>query len=194
MKMDSRTQFKQKWFNKGCEADDPFDRFFCFWIALVVAAQRAQTQYGICRRNATDAEKVQSYFSLRSEGVLKALDLSQPWLQKLAGRKGTEYQDPILDTGDPRQRESFDALSQHFLKLRDLDSYEVLETMAELLNKIRNNVFHGNKVYDDADDRDLLDLVNPLLESILRCAEALDQGANSRALEDTRSQVKRVHG
>ena len=30
------------------------------------------------------------------------------------------------------------------------------EYFAELLNKIRNNLFHGDKVYDDANDRELI--------------------------------------
>ena len=48
---------------------------------------------------------------------------------------------------------------------------------AEFLNKVRNNVFHGVKVYDDSDDLALLQRVNPILLSILRLAEPTLVGA-----------------
>jgi hypothetical protein len=39
------------------------------------------------------------------------------------------------------------------------------------LNKVRNNVFHGIKIYDDRDDVRVLKLVNPILREILQACE-----------------------
>jgi hypothetical protein len=48
---------------------------------------------------------------------------------------------------------------------------ELVTAVAELLNKIRNNVFHGVKVYDDREDLDLLRNVNPVLLAVLEESE-----------------------
>jgi hypothetical protein len=38
---------------------------------------------------------------------------------------------------------------------------------AEMINHVRNNLFHGAKAPDDEADRDLLEHVNPILLSVL---------------------------
>jgi hypothetical protein len=49
------------------------------------------------------------------------------------------------------------------------------EATAEILNKVRNNLFHGNKMYDDKEDREVLNLLTPLLMTIVRTCEALNE-------------------
>lgn len=194
IKADRRAQFTERWFKKAKVADDPFDRFFCLWIALVVAAQRTQTRYGLGTRNDTDAEKLKSYFGLKSDAVLEALNRSQAVVKKLGTRKGSDQQGAILDSGNKEQRKRFEDLSEHFLGRSGLDSGKVVEITAELLNKIRNNVFHGIKVYDDTDDQDLLNLINPLLESIIISTEGLGHSMEKGASNNTTSQTEQVHG
>lgn len=43
--------------------------------------------------------------------------------------------------------------------------------VAELLNEVRNNVFHGINVYYDREDLDLLRHLNPLLLTGLEASE-----------------------
>lgn len=43
--------------------------------------------------------------------------------------------------------------------------------IGELFNKIRNNLFHGVKVYDDSEDIELINTVNPILLEILEICE-----------------------
>jgi hypothetical protein len=62
---------------------------------------------------------------------------------------------------------------------------DLVRSVGELFNKIRNNVFHGVKVYDDAEDLELLQQVNPVLMDIIgRCEEELLKvpGANGKGL------------
>ena len=47
------------------------------------------------------------------------------------------------------------------------------EATAEILNKVRNNLFHGSRVYDDSNDCALLDLVTPILLTIVTSSEQL---------------------
>jgi len=48
-----------------------------------------------------------------------------------------------------------------------MDEDDRVRAVAELLNKVRNNVFHGVNVYDDKEDLKLLMLVNPVLLAVL---------------------------
>jgi hypothetical protein len=91
----------------------------------------------------------------------------------LARRRGTNYGHPIVDTGNPQLRDKFSKLAAHYTQDHSLSEEELVETVAELLNKIRNNLFHGVKVYDDREDIVLLELVNPVLLTILRNCEFL---------------------
>jgi hypothetical protein len=92
-------------------------------------------------------------------------------MRALARRKGTQYRNPIVDTGNPVLREHFRQLSQYYLDNKPLSAEDLVVYVAELLNKIRNNLFHGVKVYDDASDSALLQEVNPVLTSIINQCE-----------------------
>lgn len=174
MAEDRRLTFVKKWFQRAEQADDSFDRFFSLWIALIVAAQRVRTRTGtLSRENDTDREKVLHYFHVNSHDVLQVLQQNQDSMMMLAHRRGTNYANPIVDTGNPRLRDKFSKLAAHYTQNATLPQADLVETVAELLNKIRNNLFHGIKVYDDREDSALLGLVNPVLLEILRKCEPL---------------------
>ena len=44
------------------------------------------------------------------------------------------------------------------------------EDFTELLNKIRKNLFHGNKSYDNQEDKSLLKAILPVLKDITQIA------------------------
>jgi len=174
MAIDRRLTFVKKWFQRAAKANNPFDKFIYLWIALVVAAQRLRTRIGApFRENDTDREKILDYFRANSYKVSKALQGNQDSMVKLAQRRGTNYGNPIVDTGNPELRYKFSRLAAHYAQSGHLPEEELVETIAELLNKIRNNLFHGVKVYDDREDIALLELVNPLLLEILQKCESL---------------------
>lgn len=164
----------KKWFQRGEKAHDPFDRFFCLWIALIVAAQRLRTHRGVpSRRNNSDRKKVLDYFRANSHNVLQALQENHDSMLKSARRRGTNYGHPIVDIGNQKLRDKFSRLVAYYTQDAGLSQADLVETVAALLNKIRNNLFHGVKVYDDREDVELLELVNPVLRAILRKCEPL---------------------
>lgn len=77
-----------------------------------------------------------------------------------------------MDTGNANLRELFERLSRHHLNQVPMSDDERVEAVAELLNRVRKNVFHGMKLYDDREDLKLLGLVNPVLLSVLRHSES----------------------
>ncbi len=169
--MDKRVIFVQKWLERAKAEEDEFDRFFAAWIALVVAAQRARDLEPPLTENETDRDKVLFYFERNRARVKHALEARAPEMTALAQRRGTSHGNPIVDTGNPELRHRFSRLARHYAGQETLGDDELVCTLAELLNRVRNNAFHGGKVYDDRDDIELLGLVNPVLMTVLEEAE-----------------------
>lgn len=167
MAHDKRLIFVHKWLSRAKEAEDEFDQFFSAWIALIVAAQHAS--YSTSRHgNDTDRERVMAYFMANKTNVLRATSNCHEEMKWLAGRQGTTYANAIVDTGSPALRELFGRLSDHYRGGKPITTDDLLaKAIAELLNKVRNNVFHGAKVYDDKQDLELLRRVNPVLIAVL---------------------------
>jgi len=174
MATDKQLTYVKKWFQRGIEIDDPFDRFIYLWIALVIAAQRLRTHLGAAATEYnSDREKILDYFQTKNEQISQALKENQCSMVKLACRRGTNYGNPIVDTGNAELRDKFSKLAAHYTQNTPLSQGAIVQTVGELLNKIRNNLFHGAKVYDDREDTALLELVNPVLLKILRKCESL---------------------
>jgi len=175
MATDRRLTFIRKWVRRAEGAKDPFDAFFSVWIALIVAAQRLRTQLGTPFRQAEDddRQRVLDYFRVNQERILAGLREHEAGMIKLAHRRGTQHGSPIVDTGNTDLRRRFARLAAHYTQGPRLSDDELVRNVAELFNKIRNNVFHGVKVYDDRDDIAVLEQVNPVLVAVLRRCESL---------------------
>lgn len=168
---DRRISFVRKWLRRARHAQDEFDRFFSAWIALVVAAQRIRDSLGHPAEEDSDRQRVVDYFLANRVQVMRAIERHQAEMSWLARRRGTTYRNPIIDTGNPSLRDLFTRLSRHYTAGEPMQDDEHVRAIAELLNKVRNNVFHGAKVYDDREDLELLRNVNPVLLAVLEESE-----------------------
>lgn len=168
---DRRVTFVRKWLLRAREAEDEFDRFFSAWIALVVAAQRIRDSFGRPSEEDSDRQRVVDYFLAKKAEVMRAVGRHQEEMTWIAHRRGTTYGNAIIDTGNPDLRDLFAKLSRYYDARQPLQEDEHVKAIAELLNKVRNNVFHGVKVYDDKEDLDLLRKVNPVLLAVLEESE-----------------------
>jgi len=171
MATDRRAQFVKKWRRRAEKTADPFDRFFSAWIALVVAAQRSRDCFGPLAEDDTDRKRVEDYSSAKKTAILSAVGAHKVEMEWIAERRGMRYGDALVDTGNRDLRSTFSRLSRYYTEDEPMPEDERVEAIAQLLNKIRNNVFHGIKVYDDKDDIALLEKVNPVLLAILRETE-----------------------
>ncbi len=170
---DKRLTYARKWFLKGATVHDPFDRFIYSWISLVIAAQRlGRSPVG---ERDTDRERILDYFRLKSNDVFQVLQENRDRMFKLARRRGSHYGGRIVDTGSNELQSKFYRLAEHYTFNRPLDRDDLVEYTGELLNKIRNNLFHGEKVYDDREDIALLKLVTPILQGILAKCEGFER-------------------
>ena len=168
MATDRRLSFSKKWFQRAERSKDPFDKFFSLWIALIVSAQRLRTKYGSYGdERDTDREKILDYFRHNVTPISEVLVGHRDEMAMLARRRGSYYRNPIIDTGNPELQNKFSRLSKHYTEEEEILQEELVETFAEILNKVRNNVFHGTKVYDDHEDIRLLESMNPIFAEII---------------------------
>lgn len=163
-----RRSFIRRWFDRALQSKDPYDRFFCLWIALVAAAQRRRTLTGIPFREIyADREKVLEYFESNSSIIYDILSKNKDKLSELASRKGPRYGQPVLDTRSLRLRRILADFSAHYIQGLPLAEDVLVEAFAEILNKIRINLFQGM----DREDLEFLKVLNPLLIEILKRSE-----------------------
>lgn len=168
---DSRYQAAKRWFKRGTAERDPFDAFFYLWIALVIAARCG------AQREPEDADSgtVKEYFTLNRDRVLSALKEEDTVVVRLRKRRGTEGGKVVETYGSEpqrkRRRQEFDRFACSYDELTDSTK---VHTIAEILIQVRNSLFHARKLYDDKQDRELLELVNPLMKSILKNIEGFD--------------------
>lgn len=163
-----RRSFIRRWYDRALQSKDPYDRFFCLWIALVAAAQRRRTLTGIPFREIyADREKVLEYFESNTSRIYDILLDHKDKLLKIASRKGLRYGQPVLDTRSLRLRRILADFAAHYLQGLPLAEEALVEAFAEILNKIRINLFQGL----DREDLELLKVVNPLLREVLRRCE-----------------------
>ncbi|MBI4245513.1 MAG: hypothetical protein HY606_15600 [Planctomycetes bacterium] len=170
---DRRETFIKKWFERALSEKDPFDKFFCLWLAIIIAAQKTLTYFDRSDSPATDRDKLVEYFRFKKNEILKIIDSRKEIMKSLCSRQGSRYRNPIIDTGNCELKKKFQKLAECHTKNTPLDDKIHVEYFAELLNKVRNNVFHGVKIYDERNDVELLNLINPLLEEILKKCEEL---------------------
>lgn len=117
-----------------------------------------------------DRKAVIQYFESRPvdiEEVLGSLRENTIWL---AARRGKGTSEPILDVL-PESPENLRKIFNDLAKVWDGQMTRkprwVAKALAEVLNHIRNHMFHGLKNPDDAADQELLKRVNPILLRIL---------------------------
>lgn len=177
MARDSRLDFARKWAARAFAADDIFDTFIYAWISLVIAAKARLPKTLVKQARCTggrpprDADFVAVYFTNRADDVSKVLGTHNSSMSRLAKRQGTGNANPIVDTGNEELRKRLAAFTDHYAGCSSLGPEELSQTMGLLLNAIRNNLLHGEKVYDDREDRELLGLVNPILLGVLEKCE-----------------------
>jgi hypothetical protein len=156
---DRRVTFIQKWLDRARNTQDPFDCFFSGWIALVVAAQRVRDYSGRSIEEDSDRQRIVDYFRYKKSAIVRVLRSKKAEMRLLASRQGTRYRNPIVDTGNAQLCDLFSRLSRYHLEATPMPEEDRLLAVAELLNRFRNNVFHGIKVYDDGNDISLLEVI-----------------------------------
>jgi hypothetical protein len=173
--MEFREKMAAEWFSKGATAlrnENIFESFIYLWIAWIIACKINFSNNGHLTKDEqykiTDSQVIEKWAKLNSSLIVESIQNNKSSLNLLANRKGTEHSNPIVDTGSKELRNDFydfRAFIRNGYPITDAKSISV--AFARLLNKIRNNLFHGSKAYSDEKDRDLLNAILPTLMEIV---------------------------
>lgn len=172
----------ERWYRRARDPDqDTFDRFFAIWICLVVAAARFCSETGRCRRGGGERAEIAEYFSAHPALVSEGLESRRSetvWLANRRGPSGAAVADMVgLDDPRPERRERW---RRHWLGEAVLEPDDAARHFAHVAYDIRNNVFHGQKLYDDHDDRQVVEHLWPVLAAVLSRIEHLPPASSPR--------------
>jgi hypothetical protein len=118
----------------------------------------------------TDRIAIIQYCETHADAIADVLGTLHDETAWLAQRRGTGTGQPILDVNPyspGHLRCDFDELALVWSGKKDHKPRWIANRTAEMVNHVRNNMFHGAKAPDDAADRALLEHVNPILLRIL---------------------------
>lgn len=165
----SGADFVRRWRDRASESNDPFDRFFSAWIALIIAARGHLDEQQLSQPD-TDRKAIIQYLEAHASEITSVLGDLADQTRWLAQRKGTGTGKPLLDVqhySPPHLRQLFDDLARVWSGQATRKPKWLACAIAEMINHIRNNMFHGLKTLEDTADHELLDRVNPILIRIL---------------------------
>jgi hypothetical protein len=162
-----------EWFENGkraLERENLFEAFIYLWISWVVACKVHRGNNYAVTPNLEDSKVVAAWAESESREVSEIIEEQLVNLRPLGNRRGSSHGNYIVDSS-VRLQERFSRLSKYF---RDEHVYEdkrqLASDFAELVNKVRNNLFHGGKLYSSSDDRELLSAILPALKEITNYA------------------------
>ena len=166
--MDTRHKIIDSWRQKGLNAqenEEYFDAFISYWISFVVSCKVYCDNNGVKPRlkenqkHPLDMDFIIEWYMGNSKSVLNCFENNLKSLSVLKDRNDGE----ILKESREKQ---FSAITRA-LKGEHIEKFELVKNIAYLMNQIRNNLFHGTKIYDDQEDLQLIKSVLPFLRDIL---------------------------
>jgi hypothetical protein len=164
-----RDKILRDWFIKGeleMKQGNYFEAFIYLWISWVIGCKiyvSLNLYRDISKKNFTDREDVIDWCTNNPELIVQIIQQHKNSLAYLGKRKGDRYGDPIIDASLNLSRYFF-ILQKYFNNEHQYRRKKELAThFAELLNKIRNNLFHGDKTYNEESDLELIKSVLPVL-------------------------------
>lgn len=174
---DERDQIMNDWFTKGVKSykeNNDFEAFIYLWISLVVACK---IHYGnnfphekFIQKDMEDRKIISKWAEWNAKSIVEIINSNLDTLKPLTNRKGSYYKNPIIDASKE--------LSKKFQNIQDFlnetsnysNEKQIATDFVELINKVRNNLFHGSKSYDKESDRTLLAAILPLLLQLTQYA------------------------
>ncbi len=182
-----RGTFAREWYKKGeillnkYEQDNRdsgllFESYIYLWIALTVAAK----EYCACngtdfkknnKEKSTDKEEILHWANKRIEKIIEILKEHEQDILELCSRKGSTTGTPIMDVYDYNTEKFYNNFISYW---EDHNKYmkqkDIVETFIYILNRVRNNLFHGGKSFSVESDIEILRITCPILKKItLEC-------------------------
>lgn len=189
--MANRISLSKDWHERGVQlleefkqTNEPrllFEAYIYLWISLSVASKQYCASAGQKFDNAngqkaTDKDEILHWaLKARMNQIITMLKNNEELILSLCERRGSDTDQPIMDT------QSDETINYHleFIKYWEGDAKytnqrQLVKTFILILNRVRNNLFHGAKSFRIESDIEMLKLTSPLLKNISKlCIETL---------------------
>lgn len=183
-----RGKFALEWYNKGADLLNKFNQsdninsgllfesYIYLWIALTVAAK----EYCACdskdfKKNnyekSTDKEEILHWAKVRNKHIIEILKEHEQDILELCSRTGSKTGTPIMDVYSDDVIKFHDYFISYWEgENKYLKQNNIVKTFILILNRVRNNLFHGGKSLSVESDIEILRITCPILKRItLEC-------------------------
>jgi hypothetical protein len=189
--MADRISLSRDWYERGVQLLDDYERikeprllfeaYIYLWISLTVAAKQYCASAGQKFDNkngqkATDIDEILFWaLECRSPQIMIMLQVNEDVIFDLCQRNGSETNGPIMDVGSDEVADFHREFIRYWHgETRFTKSKSIVKTFILILNRVRNNLFHGGKSFRVEEDIELLELTCPLLkETTILCIQTL---------------------
>ena len=157
-----------------------FESYIYLWIALTVAAKEYCAGAGIDFKInnyeiSTDKEEILHWTKVRTKQILEILKEYEQDILELCSRTGSKTKTPIMDVySDEVVKFHKNFISYWEDHNKHIKHKDIVETFIYILNRVRNNLFHGGKSFSVESDCEILRITCPILKRItLECINTL---------------------
>ena len=185
---ESRLEFAQEWHERGSQSlnqNKPFESFIYNWLALTISAKTYKSFNIRSSKNGknTDKEDIIYWVKNNTELVMSLMQKYREDMRVLSERTGAELNEPILDIKENTQKsfivKKHEEFSEYWIgesRYKHARKEDINKILIYILNRIRNNLFHGEKSYNVQSDRELLETVCPILNELaMKCILDLER-------------------
>jgi len=180
-----RRKFAKEWYIKGevlltryeenSDSGLLFESYIYLWIALTVAAK----EYCACDgerfpnhdyETSTDKEEILHWAKVKNKRILDVLQDHKDDVLELCSRSGSKTGSPIMDVYGNKIIEFHKDFISYWEDQKKHKEIGIVKTYILILNRVRNNLFHGGKSFSVESDCEILRLTCPILKRItLEC-------------------------
>lgn len=180
-----RYTFSSEWFKRGEnllnkfeETDNTgylFESYIYLWISLTISVK----QYWACNgkkfnsqdgKISTDKQEIKEWSKLFHERIFDLMNENRYLMEELSEQYGAETNYPIMDSKGDNTRINQQVFSDYWLGNMNspIRKKELTMTLIDILNRVRNNLFHGEKSFDNQRDIELIRATCPILCQITK--------------------------
>ena len=168
--MDARINFVKQWYSRSEDSLDEFERFVFLWLCMVcIAKYWYQINYGLDRNYESpkdDGYYIASYFKNNRNAKLAIDACSSLTEYKNLSKRKSVNNDYVIG-GVPDSYELLKSLYMNSVFGQPMTTVDKSKAIGMALKSIRNNLFHGGKLYDSSEDNELLVLGAPILKALV---------------------------
>jgi hypothetical protein len=165
--MNDSLEFARQWFHRSQKSFDDFEKFIFLYLCLAVIAKDWAMKNGISPSSGEDADEgwfVCKYFSshLNSHNIIELVEPLESFSRFVAQKN--ESGDYIVYSHNTKDQAHLKNLYNHYKAIASINEKDRSTALGVAIKAVRNNLFHGVKLYEKKRDILILALVTPTLD------------------------------